>query len=217
MTRRTWTVVIVVVAVVVAAAAGTIPVMAAHHGRESLWPQARLSAQNGQAGVQDDQSGRGWQDGTPGQNGVGPGQNGSGNGQNGGGFGWGDGSGPRLGGGAMRPGDTMIGRGAWQPLRGLPWLVLGLLVGAGATILVWQPWKRPALAAGAEGAAGAQGSADQWAQWHRGLHAADEAATQPIATEAAEGPEAAEVTAEIAAGAEMAGDAKTPAEPDSET
>jgi len=207
MTRRAWTVVIVVVAVIVAAAAGTALVMAAQHGREAVWPQARLSVQNGQSGAQDGQSGQRWQGGGYGQNGSGPGQNG--------GYQWGgDGSGPQMGGGAMRPGamgpgDPMMGHGGWQPLRELPWLVLGLLVGAGATVLVWQPWKRQALAAGAAGAAAAQGSAGQWAQWHRDLHAADEATTQPMATGVAGDPESPEVTAEMAA------DTETPAEPDS--
>ncbi len=209
MTRRAWTVVIVVVAVIVAAVAGAALMKAAHHGREAVWPQARLSVQNGQADVQDGQSGQGWQGG-------GFGQNGAGNGQNGGGYQWGgDGSGPQMGGGAMRPGlmrpgDPMMARGGWQPLRGLPWLVLGLLVGAGVTVLVWRPWKRPALAAGAAGAAGAQGSAGQWAQRHRDLHAADEAATQPIATAVAGGPESPESAVETATGTE------TPDEPDSE-
>jgi hypothetical protein len=170
MTRRAWTVVIVVVAVIVAAVAGTAVIAATHHRSETVWPRATLGVQSGQSG---------WQQGDgPGSNG-GYGRNGQ-NGTDGQGYGWGgNGMGPRLGG-------EMMDRGAWQPLRGIPWLVLGLLIGAGVTVLVWQPWKRPAAAAagaaGAGAAGGAQGTADQWAQWHRELHAADEATTQPIAT-----------------------------------
>jgi hypothetical protein len=191
MPRRAWTVVIVVVAVIVAAGAGTALVAATHHRSEAVWPAAVLSAQSGQ-------SGQGWQGDGQGMNG-GYGMNG----QNGGYRSDGNGMGRRFG-------ERMMDRGIWQPLRGIPWLVLGLFLGAGVTILVWQPWKRQALAAGAASPAGAQGTAVQWAQWHRDLHEADEAATQPLATAPAAGPEPPEVTAEMAAGAE------TPAEPGSE-
>jgi hypothetical protein len=189
MTRRAWTVVIVVVAVVVAAVAGTALVMAAHHDRVTVSPQAQLSVQNGQFGVQN----------------GGLSQNGGGPGQNGGGYRWndGNGSGRRIGAAGM------MGRGGWQPLRGLPWLVLGLLIGAGVTLLIWQPWKQRTLAPGPAGAAGegdAQTAADQWAQWHRGLHEADEATMQPPATPAVD------VATEPDASAETT--TELPAEPD---
>jgi hypothetical protein len=202
-------VVIVVVAVVVAAVAGTALVMAAHHDRETVSPQAQLSVQNGQFGVQNGQSGQGWQGGGQGWNG-GNGMNGGASGSNGG-YRWndGNGSGRRMGAAGM------MGRGGWQPLRGLPWLVLGLLIGAGVTLLIWQPWKQRTLAPGPAGAAGegdAQTTADQWAQWHRGLHEADEATMQPPATPAVDVATEPDASAETTA--ELPAEPKTPAEPD---
>ncbi len=184
MTRRAWTVVIVMVAVLVAAVAGTAVLAAVLHHREVGWPQMQGVVQNAPPGLQNGQSGQGWQGG---------GSRGNG------GYRWngGNGSGRRLG------AAVMMGRGGWQPLRGLPWLVLGLLVGAGVTLLIWQPWKRPALAAVATGESDAQATADTWAQWHRDLHATEEATTQPPATpavNAATEPKAsAETTAEMPA------------------
>jgi len=200
MTRRAWTAVIVVVAVIVAAVAGTALVAATHHRSEPTWPRGTLSVQSGR-------SGQGWNAGSS-QYGT--------NGHDGGGYRWGGGNGM-----GQRFGRGMMDRGIWQPLRGLPWLVLGLFIGAGVTVLIWQPWKRPAPAAtgaagaaGAAAAGGAQGTADQWAQWHRDLHAADRATTQPIATA---GP-ATEAEATLAGGApgetDAAGETSAAAAPD---
>ena len=170
MTRRAWTVVIVVVAVIVAAVAGTAP------GRggpppaaKRAWPQSHGSASRAASPAS--------RTGSPGKAGKAAAP------------GWNGGQRPErrrlpLGRRWARPrsGGGMMSRGGWQPLRGIPWLVLGLLIGAGVTVLVWQPWRRPArsppLATGdwRRGRA----TADQWAQWHRDLHAADEATTQPI-------------------------------------
>ena len=91
-----------------------------------------------------------------------------------------------------------LDRDGWRPLRGLPWLAVGLLIGLGATMLAWQPWRRPALAtAGGADAygGGAPDAAQQWAQWHRDVHAAEET-TQKMAAEPADAaPPAGDVTA----------------------
>jgi hypothetical protein len=108
-----------------------------------------------------------------------------------------------------------LDRDGWRPLRGLPWLAVGLLIGLGATMLAWQPWKRPALAtAGGADAydGGAPDASQQWAQWHRDVHAAEEMTQQMTAqaavTEVAEQAPAAETAAaEPADAAPPAGDA----------
>jgi len=79
-----------------------------------------------------------------------------------------------------------LGGDPWRPLYGFPWLAAGLLVGFGAALLAWQPWKQRAAAVAA--AAGdddtaASAAADtammspeqQWAAWHREVHASEEA------------------------------------------
>lgn len=57
-------------------------------------------------------------------------------------FGHGDGS------GAGRQGRLAAWESddGWSSVFGLPWLAAGLLIGLGATMLAWQPWKRPAVA-----------------------------------------------------------------------
>ena len=109
-----------------------------------------------------------------------------------------------------------LDRDGWRPLRGLPWFAVGLLIGLGATMLAWQPWRRPALAtAGGADAygGGAPDAAQQWAQWHRDVHAAEETtqkmAAQAATTDFAERAPAAEPAAEMVAAdaAPPAGDA----------
>jgi hypothetical protein len=108
-------------------------------------------------------------------------------------FGQGNGSGF----GQRGPGGSRLERDGWRPLRGLPWLAVGLLVGFGAATLAWQPWKQPAPATAAGAAisdAGTSDAAQQWAQWHRDVHAAEQTTEQMTA-------EGAETTAAEPAGA----------------
>lgn len=82
--------------------------------------------------------------------------------------------------------------GWWSP-AGLPWLAAGLLLGLGATMLAWRPWKERSEAAVVTGAGGAAVSgasppvAEQWAQWHRDVHAADETAVTDVTGEPVQG------------------------------
>jgi hypothetical protein len=106
--------------------------------------------------------------------------------------------------GAGPPGWNVMGDGRHDATLAV--VMLALAVGSSAAALVLllvtqRPWRPatviaasgvPAGPAGgattwaAGGPAGTLGASEQWAQWHRETHAAEEAATQPLATPAKE-------------------------------
>ncbi len=68
--------------------------------------------------------------------------------------------------------------GGYDWSRAVPWFLLAALVGVGAALAVWQPWRaRPAAAvAGASGAV-PFGTRVQFDEWHRAAHG--QAGTSP--------------------------------------
>jgi hypothetical protein len=91
--------------------------------------------------------------------------------------------------------------------RAVPWLLLATLVGVGAALAVWQPWRtRPAVAAAA-GAAPLAAQA-QFDEWHRAAHSLSAAADgAPVAAAPSEWS-----TAQMAAAGHPAAPATQPME-----
>lgn len=169
MTRTAWTVTVVIVAAALAASVvGVVAIAGGSDDNVALYGTQVTTEGQTQPQDQGDQSQGQVPGGSMGQSG----QSGA------------------LGQGTMG-GSASADDSDWETLYGLPWLAAGLLIGLGATLFAWRPWKQQPVAAVA-----AAGTGDLGRDNTGGTHAA-ETATQEVTTEQAADTEATAATMSV--------------------